>query len=189
MNGDLALLVLRVAVGVVMFAHGAMKLGWVGKGGSPAGTAGWFTSIGIRPGLFWAWVVILAEAGGGVLTILGLGGPIGPGIVAGDLVVAIIVAHIPKGFWNSQGGLGVSRPIRGGRLRDSPARERPLVGRWRARTHLSRPARARLARDRRHRSPALARDPGALRAEAQAGVEPGARQARRIFGGRHLNLS
>lgn len=84
MNGDLALLVLRVAVGVVMFAHGAMKLGWVGKGGSPAGTAGWFTSIGIRPGLFWAWVVILAEAGGGVLTILGLGGPIGPGIVAGD---------------------------------------------------------------------------------------------------------
>lgn len=38
MNGDLALLVPRVAVGVVMFAHGAMKLRWVGKGGSPAGT-------------------------------------------------------------------------------------------------------------------------------------------------------
>jgi len=77
----------------------------VGRQGRLAGWhAGWLTSIGIRPGLFWAWVVILAEAGGGVLTILGLGGPIGPGIVAGDLVVAIIVAHISKGFWASQGG-------------------------------------------------------------------------------------
>ena len=114
MNGDLALLVLRVAVGVVVFAHGAMKLGWVGKGGSPAGTAGWLTSIGIRPGLFWAWVVILAEAGGGVLMILGLGGPIGPGIVAGDLVVAIIVVHLPKGFWAAQGGWEFIAPIAAG---------------------------------------------------------------------------
>ena len=114
MNEDLALLVLRVAVGVVIFAHGAMKLGWVGKGGSPAGTAGWFTSIGIRPGPFWAWVVILAEAGGGVLMILGLGGPIGPGIVAGDLVVAIIVAHLPKGFWAAQGGWEFIAPIAAG---------------------------------------------------------------------------
>ena len=114
MNGDLALLDLRVAVGVVIFAHGAMKLGWVGKGGSPAGTAGWLTSIGIRPGLFWAWVVILAEAGGGVLMILGLGGPIGPGIVAGDLVVAIIVAHLPKGFWAAQGGWEFIAPIAAG---------------------------------------------------------------------------
>lgn len=114
MNVDLALLVLRVAVGVVIFAHGAMKLGWIGKGGSPTGTAGWFTSIGIRPGLFWAWVVILAEAGGGVLTILGLGGPIGPGIVAGDLVVVTIVAHIPKGFWAGQGGWEFPVPLAAG---------------------------------------------------------------------------
>jgi putative oxidoreductase len=104
MRVDLALLVLRVAVGVVIFPHGAMKLGWVGKGGTPAGPAGWFDSIGLRPGLFWAWVVILAEVAGGVLTILGLGGPIGPGIVAADLVVVTIVAHVPKGFWAGQGG-------------------------------------------------------------------------------------
>jgi putative oxidoreductase len=104
MHVDLALLALRVAVGVVIFPHGAMKLGWVGKGGTPAGTAGWFNSIGLRPGMFWAWVVILAEVGGGVLTILGLGGPLGPGIVAADLVVVTIVAHVPKGFWAGQGG-------------------------------------------------------------------------------------
>ncbi|HET9809124.1 MAG TPA: DoxX family membrane protein, partial [Candidatus Limnocylindria bacterium] len=56
-NSDLALLVLRVAVGVVVAMHGFMKLGWVGKGGTPAGTAGWFENyLGFKPGVFWAWV-------------------------------------------------------------------------------------------------------------------------------------
>ncbi len=114
MHVDLALLVLRVAVGVVIFAHGAMKLGWVGKGGTPGGTAGWFNSLGLRPGLFWAWVVILAEVGGGVLTVFGLGGPIGPGIVAADLVVVTIVAHMPKGFWAHEGGWEFPVPVAAG---------------------------------------------------------------------------
>jgi putative oxidoreductase len=104
MNVDLALLVLRVAVGIVIMAHGLLKLGWVGKGGSIAGVAGWFNGLGFRPGLFWAWVSVLAEAGGGLLTILGLGGPIGPSVVAADLVVVTIVAHVPKGFWAHEGG-------------------------------------------------------------------------------------
>lgn len=59
----------------------------MGKGASPAGVAGWFDSIGLRPGSFWAWVAIGAEAGGGLLTVLGFGGPIGPGLLAGDLIV------------------------------------------------------------------------------------------------------
>lgn len=114
MHVDLALLVLRVAVGVVVFAHGAMKLGWVGKGGTPAGTAAWFDSIGLRPGVFWTWVVIVAEVGGGVLTVLGLGGPLGPGIVAANLVVVTIVAHIPKGFWAGEGGWEFPVPVAAG---------------------------------------------------------------------------
>jgi putative oxidoreductase len=39
--------------------------------------------------------------GGGLLTVLGLGGPIGPGLLAGDLVVVTIAAHWPQGFWAS----------------------------------------------------------------------------------------
>jgi uncharacterized membrane protein YphA (DoxX/SURF4 family) len=58
--------------------------------------------------------VIPAEAGGGLLTILGLGGPIGPGIVASDLVVVMIVAHIPKGSWNAQGGWEFIAPLAAG---------------------------------------------------------------------------
>jgi putative oxidoreductase len=108
---DLALLLLRVVIGGVVMAHGLLKLGLVGKGGSPAGVAGWFNSIGLRPGVFWAYVAIVAEAGGGVLTVLGLGGPIGPGLLAGDLVVVTIVAHWDQGFWAGGGKVGWEFPV------------------------------------------------------------------------------
>jgi putative oxidoreductase len=116
-NTDLALLVLRVAVGVVIAMHGFMKLGWVGKGGSPAGVAGWFESgLGFRPGILWAWVSIFAEALGGVLVALGLGGPFPAAIVFADLVVVTIVAHVPKGFWAQNGGWEFPVPLAAGAL-------------------------------------------------------------------------
>src|SRR5437879_3198045 len=74
---DAALLLLRIVIGGVVIPHGLLKLGLVGTGGSLAGVGGWFNSMGLRPGLFWAYVATLAEAGGGLLTVLGLGGPIG----------------------------------------------------------------------------------------------------------------
>jgi putative oxidoreductase len=111
MYPDLALLLLRVVIGGVVMAHGLLKLGLVGTGGSPAGVAGWFNSLGLRPGLFWAWVAIVAEAGGGLLTVLGLGGPIGPGLLAGDLVVVTIVAHWNQGFWAGGGKVGWEFPV------------------------------------------------------------------------------
>ena len=117
MNLDVAMLVLRVAVGVVISMHGLMKLGWVGKGGSPAGTAGWFESyLGFKPGMFWAWVSILAEALGGVLVAIGLGGPLPAAAVAADLAVVAIVAHVPKGFWSQNGGWEFPVPVAAGAL-------------------------------------------------------------------------
>jgi putative oxidoreductase len=112
---DLALLILRVAVGVVISMHGFMKLGWVGKGGSPAGTAGWFeNNLGFKPGIFWAWVSIFAEALGGILIVLGLFGPFPAAMVAADLVVVTIVAHVPKGFWSGNGGWEFPVPLAAG---------------------------------------------------------------------------
>jgi putative oxidoreductase len=108
---DLALLLLRVVIGGVVIPHGLLKLGLVGKGGSIPGVAGWFNSIGLRPGLFWACVAASAEAGGGLLTVLGLGGPIGPGVLAADLVVVTIVAHWPQGFWAGGGKVGWEFPV------------------------------------------------------------------------------
>ncbi len=67
--------------------------------------------MGLRPGLFGAYVAALAEAGGGLLTILGLGGPIGPGVLAADLVVVTVVAHWPQGFWAGGGKVGWEFPL------------------------------------------------------------------------------
>jgi putative oxidoreductase len=111
MNTDLALLVLRVVVGGVIMQHGLLKLGLVGQGGSLNGVAGWFNGMGLRPGMFWALVAVLAEAGGGLLMVLGLGGPIGAGIVAGDLLVVTWIAHVPQGFWAGNGKVGWEFPL------------------------------------------------------------------------------
>ena len=113
MYPDIALLILRVVIGGVVMQHGLMKLGAHGKGGSVAGTGKWFDGLGIRPGLLWAIVVVAAEAGGGLLTVLGLGGPIGPALLAGDLLVVTIVAHWPQGFWvmGSKAGWEFTLPL------------------------------------------------------------------------------
>ncbi|MGH2471394.1 MAG: DoxX family protein [Candidatus Limnocylindria bacterium] len=108
---DLALLLLRVVIGGVVVPHGLLKLGLVGTGGSVAGVAGWFTSLGLRPGMLWALASIGAEAGGGLLTVVGLGGPIGPGLLAADLVVVTIVAHWKQGFWAGGGKVGWEFPL------------------------------------------------------------------------------
>jgi putative oxidoreductase len=111
MSADLGLFVLRVTVGAVVAMHGFLKLGWVGQGGSVAGVAGWFNGLGLRPGLFWAVAAVIGEAGGGTLTVLGLGGPIGPGLIAADLVVVTYVAHWPQGFWAGGGKVGWEFPL------------------------------------------------------------------------------
>ena len=111
MYPDLALLVLRVVIGGIVMQHGLLKLGIVGKGGSVAGVAGWFNSLGLRPGIFWTYTTIVAEAGGGILTVLGLGGPIGPGLLFGDLIVVTLVAHWSQGFWAGSGRVGWEFPV------------------------------------------------------------------------------
>ena len=103
MYPDLGVLILRLFVGMVVIAHGLQKFGFLGGYGI-AGTAGWLESIGFRPGRFWVWIVALAEVGGGSLLVIGLGGPIGPGLVFADLAVASIGFHGPNGFWNANNG-------------------------------------------------------------------------------------
>src|SRR5688572_6490566 len=111
------MLILRVVVGGVVAMHGFMKLGWVGKGGTPAGTAGFFENyLGFKPGMFWAWVAILAESLGGTLLALGLFGPFPAVLVAADMIVVTITAHVPKGFWAGNGGWEFPAPLVAGAL-------------------------------------------------------------------------
>ena len=80
---DIALLVIRVILGLAIARHGAEKLfGWFGGYGI-AGTAGFFEQLGWRPGRLFVLAAAGAELGGGLLTVLGLGGPIGLALIVG----------------------------------------------------------------------------------------------------------
>ena len=61
-----ATLLLRLSLGALFLAHGLMKLFIF----TPAGTVGYFASLGIPP--IFAWLTMAAEAGGGVLLLLGV---------------------------------------------------------------------------------------------------------------------
>lgn len=99
-----ALLIARLLLGGALFAHGAQKLfGWFG-GYGVKGTGGFFESLGFRPGAFFAVAAGLGEAGGGILTALGLGGPIGPALIIMVMLVAIFSVHVRNGFFAANSG-------------------------------------------------------------------------------------
>ncbi len=101
---DIALLVIRLIVGLAIARHGAEKLfGWFG-GYGVAGTAGFFEQLGWRPGKLFVFAAAGAELGGGLLTVLGLGGPVGPALIIMVMLVAIFSVHISKGFAQANGG-------------------------------------------------------------------------------------
>lgn len=100
---NLVLLVLRAAVGAVMLAHG---LNHIFGGGKIAGTARWFASLGMRPGILHAWLASLTELVGGALLVLGLLTPLAGAAVMGVMLVAWITNHRGNGFFIFRPGEG-----------------------------------------------------------------------------------
>ena len=101
---DFGLLLLRLVVGGLLAGHGAQKL--FGSFGGPGieGVTGWLESMGLRPGRFWAWTAGGGEFGGGLLTLLGLGGPLGPIMMVSAMVTAAVRGHWGKPIWATAGG-------------------------------------------------------------------------------------
>src|SRR6478752_264906 len=93
---DLVLLVVRVAVGVIMVAHGLNH--WRG-GGKIRGTAGWFESLGLKYGVLQAWTSVVVEIGAGVMLVLGLLTPLAAAAVVSVMLVAGLLYHRDKGFF------------------------------------------------------------------------------------------
>jgi putative oxidoreductase len=91
-----ALLLVRVVIGVVMIAHGRNH--WLG-GGKIAGTARWFTGLGLRNGTLQAWLSVITEIGAGALLILGLLTPLACAATISIMLVAGLLAHRPNGFF------------------------------------------------------------------------------------------
>ena len=101
---DLALLVLRVVTGGLLVGHGAQKLFGSFGGKGLDGTATRLESMGLRPGMLWATGAGLAEFVGGLLTFLGLGGPIGSILTGTSMKMSTFKEHSGKPIWASAGG-------------------------------------------------------------------------------------
>jgi putative oxidoreductase len=91
--------VLRLAIGAVFVAHGAQKLFGVWGGGGPAGTAEFFTQLGLTPAYPLAVMVGLVEFGGGILLILGALTLFAALALALNMAVAIWEVHAAHGFF------------------------------------------------------------------------------------------
>jgi putative oxidoreductase len=101
---DLALLVLRLAVGLLFVGHGAQKLFGVFGGGGLEGTSGMFDNIGLRPGWLHARAAGTAEFAGGLLLALGLFTPFAAAALIAVMTAAVITVHAPNGIWNTNQG-------------------------------------------------------------------------------------
>jgi|SRR6266545_1324303 len=100
----LGLLILRVAFGLIVAAHGAQKLfGWWGGPGMQ-GWIGAMNRMRIRPPVPWAWLSALAELLGGLGLAVGLLTPLPSLAIAGSMLVAIALVHWSRGFWTTKGG-------------------------------------------------------------------------------------
>jgi len=103
-------LVARLALGLVMFPHGAQKaLGWFGGYGF-SGTMGFFTGSMHIPALL-AFLAIAAEFAGSIALVLGLFSRVAAFGIGTNMVVAILAVHGANGFFmnwaGSQKGEGI----------------------------------------------------------------------------------
>jgi putative oxidoreductase len=97
-NGDWVLMIVRVVLGVVLFAHGAQKLlGWFGGPGLRATLSTFRDQLGIPAVL--AWLAIAAEFFGGLGLIVGLLTRIAALGIAITMIVAMAMVHFRYGFF------------------------------------------------------------------------------------------
>lgn len=101
---DAAALILRVTLGALFLAHAGLKILVF----TPAGTAQFFTSIGL-PGAL-AYLIILAELLGGIALILGYQTRLVALALVPVMLGTIIFSHGANGFFFSNAGGGWEYP-------------------------------------------------------------------------------
>jgi len=102
-DDNTATAILRLVLGVIIFAHGAQKmLGWFGGFGF-SGTMGFFTGTMHIPAPL-AFLAIAAEFFGGLGLILGFLTRIAAFGIAANMVVAIAMVHGAFGFFMNWSG-------------------------------------------------------------------------------------
>jgi putative oxidoreductase len=94
--GDAGMLILRLCLGLTLAAHGYNK--FFGGGRIP-GTARWFESIGMKPGLLHARIAATTEMSAGLGLAVGLLTPIPAAGFVALMFVAAWTVHRPNGFF------------------------------------------------------------------------------------------
>ena len=100
-KADLAMTIIRVVVGLTFFLHGWQKFFMMGM----EGVGGFFGSLGIPAAGFFAIVVSLVELLGGLALILGVATRLVGLLLAITMLVALLLVHLPNGFFASNGGI------------------------------------------------------------------------------------
>ncbi len=96
---DYGLLVIRLALGIVMIAHGAQKMFSFGH----AGISGGFAQMGMPMPQIAAALIIAVELGGGILMLAGLFTRFVGAAFAFAMLVAAVLVHVPNGFFMPTG--------------------------------------------------------------------------------------
>jgi putative oxidoreductase len=94
---------LRVALGIIMFAHGAQKV--LGMFGGP-GWSRWISGeapMGLRPSWLWLSASAIAEFLGGMLVFFGALTRVSAFLIAFNMLVAICGVHMGAFFANQRG--------------------------------------------------------------------------------------
>ena len=101
---DLALLIIRVAAGLGLAAHGAQKAAgwWDGPGWN--GTREMTARLRLQPPEVWRTAAVACELGGGLLLALGFLTPLGSLGVIAAMATATLTLHSSKGFFSQKGG-------------------------------------------------------------------------------------
>ncbi|MGW3725148.1 DoxX family protein [Streptomyces sp. NPDC000851] len=100
--GDVGILLLRLAVGVILAGSGAQKLfGWFGGAGLDA-TGKYFTDLGYDPGVFFAGLAGVSEVLGGLGLAVGLLTPLAAAAAVGVMINAMAVAPDVT-LWSAEG--------------------------------------------------------------------------------------
>jgi putative oxidoreductase len=95
---NFALLLARVWVAIMIFAHGWRHVKSVQSG---PGMANWFESLGLKPGHFHALMVTGTEVAIPVVLVLGFLTPLCYGGVCALMLVAMLTNHLKNGFFLS----------------------------------------------------------------------------------------
>ena len=101
---EIALLGLRLVVGLGFAAHGAQKLFGLFGGHGIEGTGGFFEQIGLRPGKLHAWSAGAAELFGGLLIAVGLVTPFAAAALIAVMTAAVVTVHLRNGFFVAANG-------------------------------------------------------------------------------------